>query len=126
MSDRMDKERLNRVKNYILKAEKIKEENQRKNPPPNEENDLLLQEIANMRLAFYVLLSEAKLCDSKFYDIARDIYKELGAKDEWDIQIEENVRQGRLDDLIEQARKEYDRGNSKLLSDLRDQNEKGY
>lgn len=126
MSDRMDREKLERVKNYILKAEKIKEKNQRKNPPPNEENDLLLREIANMRLAFYVLLSEAKLCDSKFYDIARDIYEELGAKDEWDIQIEENVRQGRLNDLIEQARKDYDRGNTKLLSDLRDQNEKDY
>jgi hypothetical protein len=122
----MDREKLERVKNYILKAEKIKEKNQRKNPPPNEENDLLLREIANMRLAFYVLLSEAKLCDSKFYDIARDIYEELGAKDEWDIQIEENVRQGRLNDLIEQARKDYDRGNTKLLSDLRDQNEKDY
>jgi len=122
--DKLDKDKLKRVKNYILEAERTKDKNQRLNPPPNEENDLLLKEIANLRLAFYVLLSEARLCDSKFYEVARDIYEELGAKDEWDIQIEEDVRRGKLDDLIENARKEYDRGNAKLLSDVCDQDER--
>lgn len=47
-----------------------------------------------------------------------DLREARHEKDEWDKQIEEDAKAGRLDEIVREAREDYEKGRTRPLSQL--------